>query len=240
MVAVPHAMVGVNGDNTLTLVPGTTTFAAWTSAPAHIQGEYATWVFGGVQPYQDQTDFFTLWNPPISAAERLVDVNPIADTINYTWPPVLLDLLIVPNVLSSSSINVATRPRYVEGINDRSVVLISTYFSNTPWTRYECQTDLPHPGTVKGDVYGHDVIFPECLHEDVFMESVTNDDAVIYDCMPNESSSRQGNVIHFPATNHTTWRDHIIDVKTATVSDGLYRRTVTTVFAPPMPEITYA
>jgi len=234
LVMAPHAKIGTDGDNTLTLEPGVSTLTNWAQCPDIIRVAFGSYVYGGVQPYQDQVNITTIWSPAVSSAARVVPVDTTYDSMNYTWPPVLVDLLVVKDGTS-----VATRPRYVEGISDRSVARIDTYFSNTPWNARECRTELPHAGTVKGDYFGKDVIFPECLHEDVFMESRTNDSAEVYDCIPSESSNRQGNTIHFPATNHVDWIDHVIDVKTADLG-GLHRRVVTTILAPPMPEITYA
>lgn len=234
MVMAPHAQIGTDSDNTLTLVPGVSTLTDWAQCPDIIRAAFGTYVYGGVQPFQDQTDITTLWSPAISAAQRIVTVDTTYDAMNYTWPPVLVDLLVVKDGTS-----VATRPRYVEGFSDRSVVRVETYFSNTAWNARECRTDLPQPGTIKGDYFGKDILFPECLHDDVFMESQTSDSAEVYDCIPSESSNRQGTTIHFPATNHTEWIDHVVDVKTADLG-GLHRRVVTTILAPPMSKIVYA
>ena len=113
-----------------------------------------------------------------------------------------------------------------------------TYVSVTRPPLSYLKFQVPMPTEIRGDYYGQPVRIPACLHPTVTLESLSTDDAVIYDAVPSRAALRVGNKLVYRATNFLSWKKHTF-INRVTKEEGYYRRVERVVTPPSLPPLTY-
>lgn len=245
-VSVPAGMV-TRGNSTLT--PGVTTMRQWDLCPDHLRADHGDEIFAEVKDAGESTVF--LFNPPIPGEAEAEEGDYVEYEItdkyersqkDYDWPSVMLDQRMILDLQLAGGGDANRLPvprgRWVEGARLPTWTTVRVYVSRSQPPDAYLETDVPRPTHIRGDYYGQPVNVPPCLHPEVILESAASDDATIYDTTPSVEIEGTGNILVYPATNHSRWLDH--DSEIELVKDaGLYRRTVVTREAPYMGQPAY-
>lgn len=229
---------------------GVTRYKDWKHAdPRWVREGAGDHVYGAARGGAGDYTIF-VWNPPIplpaeEGAHPEILIKEEWTVENYSWPSILtsLEILVdkaIKEGLTSGDTNrkPVDRSPGVDGMTVPTRTQKLTYVSTVSPPPDVLRINPPLPSPIQGDYYGHPVRLPACLHPEVTLESQASDDAILYDCTPDVTAERTGNILLYPATNHLTWVPHISDMPTED-RDGLYRRTVIRRIPPPLPPPSY-
>lgn len=233
-VTVPAALVTIRNSS---LTQGTSLLKDWALTPDACRVDYGSYTFASAQSSIGSEQAVFVWNPPISSEQRETPiVSTEYDSISYPWPPILEDAEVVEDPTNG---RVALRRAWREPFQGKSTVRIRKYVSSTPWTEAELEKDAPMDTPVQADYNALQINIPSCLHPKIEVENQVDDSLTVYDLVPSRSGGKKvGNVVIFPRTNHSTYEDHIYDVKVEE-EDGLYLRTTFEVLAPELQPVSY-
>jgi hypothetical protein len=205
----------------------------------HLGAQYDDWTFANVQAGGDETLIF-LWNTPIWTTAELATLTAeqrargklIKSTFRskvHGWPAVLQDLKIVVDPTTS---NAEPLMDYRESFQVSSPVLVRQYLSDIDPTRSRVKCNEPIPGEIRADYFGKTtVLFSNCLHPYVEVESSSLAGKRIVDCTPRKTGGRVGRTRVFRPTNHTGLKSHVFEIE-VTEDSGMFLIEEKTVFPP--------
>lgn len=169
---------------------------------------------------------------------------------NHHWYPILKKLEIIPDSGSARSYRAVVngqnavnsgpsfyvRQVYIPAVDQGSRFIVEEFFSDIPYVIPQYPT--PKPSNVSYDVPGVRGGFPECLHDDIYIQSIsTTIDTTVIGTSGQLTSIGGGSTIpgqFFPRTNFKSWSPYVISDEQK-FENGYYRQRVT-VFPPPLPK----
>lgn len=181
----------------------------------------------------------TLWNPPVWTAAELESkteeelakgklVKERWDTKDHVWPTILHSLQFAVNTNMETAVE---RPAVRDGGTFSCRVRLRTYVSNTPWSKAVLKSGEPRPDGISGIyLYRQKFEFPECLHPEIVAQSLPETGSVVVNATPSRKDELT-DTIELPATNMTSWEDHVFSVDVAE-EDNLHYRVEAFVEAP--------
>lgn len=166
---------------------------------------------------------------------------------NHRWPPILLEVNVIPDyssprsfaVISGTNIGTGIGPTYYDQVRYISDASEGTRFLKEEFlspTQYDIpQSPVPVatgvsyllPGGASGN-------FQECLHDDILIPAIVTGTVQVIAGV----NSQIGSVIQeqfFPATNFPTWGPYVLS-DTQELVNGVWYRTRIRVFPPPQPD----
>ena len=169
---------------------------------------------------------------------------------SHHWHPMLKKLELIPDSGSARSYRTVTggqnavnsgpsfyvRQVYIPAVDEGSRFVIEEFFADVPYSIPQYPT--PQPSNVTYDVPGVRGGFPECLHDDLYIQDIATTVATsIQDESGKLTSTGGGSSIpgqFFPATNFKKWAPYVLSDE-VNFNNGYHRQRVT-VFPPPLPK----
>jgi hypothetical protein len=216
-------------DATEVYEEGVTKLKNFPHRDTHLGAQYDEWTFASVTAQSSQTLLF-LWNTPIwtaaelavlSAAQRARGrlIKTFWTSKVHGWPAVLEDLKIV---VDNTNRNAEPWMDYRESFQVSSPVQIKRYLTDIDPTRSRVKCNEPITGEIRADYYGQTpVMFSNCLHPYVEVESSNPAGKRVVDCTPRKTGGRVGRTRIFRPTNHQGLKSHVFEIE-VTEDSGIF------------------
>ena len=121
---------------------------------------------------------------------------------------------------------------YSESFQVSSPVQIKRYLTDIDPTRGRVKCNEPITSEIRADYFGiTTVMFPNCLHPYVEVESSSLAGKRIVDCTPRKTGGRVGIKRVFRPTNHTGLKSHVFEIE-VTEESGIFLIEEKTVYPP--------
>jgi len=195
-----------------------------------------------------------IFNPPTGDVNNLQPFNAFPDTMEFTWPAVLIDIGVIqyatqtPDSGSGQKVSVAPKYMHVEKLPSHATeVWIEEYLSNEPFPSELTVLDPPVPTPIDTYVNGQAIRFPACLHPAIsvdaklglegFGDGTTAPNSFVsylfLDLLEQVSGVTLDTPYYAPATNHLRWRDFVNAFKVEKTPNNQYYGRRYTFRAPP-------
>lgn len=220
-------------DATETYDEGVSKLKDFPHRDTHLGAQYDEWTFASVQvgsnAQSSQTLMF-LWNTPIWSSAELETLTDSARARGkliktfwtskvHGWPAVLEDLKIV---VDAANLNAEPWMDYRESFQVSSPVQVKRYLTDIDPTRSRVKCNEPITGEIRADYYGQTpVMFSNCLHPYIEVESNNPAGKRIVDCTPRKTGGRVGRKRIFRPTNHQGLKSHVFEIE-VTEDSGIF------------------
>lgn len=178
---------------------------------------------------------------PRTQKERDTPFETFWSSVQYPWPAVLEQLIILQSSFPQSTYNGSTtvtapryfvRRKYRPSVSLNSRIKVEQFLSEKPWPATALIHQEPIPTEVNGSYLGLDISFPKCLHPRIELpELVPGAQAILNAGTVERNSGGTPTKQIFPATNFEDWRPFVKEDQVQP-QRGLWLRERVTIYPP--------